>query len=918
MNKSGNNIKSELLPHAEGVREVLRRLNSHETKGLSPNQVEDQRAQHGPNELPSTDRSERWWVLLAGQFRNPLVAILFIALGISLLTGHRADAIIILTVILISAVVGFLQEYKANQALDKLGKLITPRARVIRDGQERQVEPADLVPGDILVLAPGDRVSADARLLESTNLEANEAALTGESVPVEKTLEPLPADTPLAERTNQVFLGTVISRGSGRAVVTATGAETELGQIARLVRGTSEEATPLQKQLIGFGKLIGIFLIFLNLLIFGLGIATGREWLDMLMISVAIVVAAVPEGLLPAMTIILAIGMQRLARKKGLVRKMLATETLGSVTVICSDKTGTLTRGEMTVTGLVTWAGGKPRHQSPDGFTEKPVRPDYLTREAQNHLPQLLMATGFLCNNSFQEGDLLVGTPTEKGLLAASLPWARAATADGPAWEEIWPRTEEIPFDSEHKFMATRHRHHDQPDQHLVLVKGAPERILDRCTHWFDSDGERPLADEQRRTILAEYEKLTATGARVLATAFARGENATPDDSTHWNPDSLSGLSFSGLIVFEDPLRPETKDTIRLCRRAGIRPLIITGDHRNTAAYIARQLDLPHGPDNLLDGRQLDKLSDEELKEKVKTVTVFARVAPHHKIRIVTALQSNGHITAMTGDGVNDAPALKKADIGVAVGSGTDVARETADLVLLDDNFSTLVEAVRRGRATFSNVRKVILYLMANSFKEVTLITMAILLGSPLPLLPAQILWIKMIEDSLPSMALAFEPVQPGTMDRPPRPREEPILNRGIRRLMLLFIPVVDLALFGIFYYYLLQGTSDAYAQTMAFAGLGVASRFYIFSVRNLERPLFRYRFWENQWVNLSTVFGLAMIVLPIYLPGLNRLLGVTPLAPADWLLLLAHGIFSVVIFELAKWLFLRRGTGRKTGKRPA
>ena len=864
-------------------------------QGLTREESSHRLQTYGRNELPETKRASLIFLFL-GQFRNPLIFILFFALIVSFVTNHTTDAWIILMVVMVSTLVGFLQEYKANNTLAKLKQLIKYKAKVLRAGKEMIVAQDELVPGDIIFLSPGDKVPADARVLEVANLEVIEAPLTGESMPIEKTTTLLDEATAMADRTNMVYLGTVVSRGSGKAIVTATGSATEIGHIANLVYETKEHHTPLQKQILGFGKTIGIVLIVSNIVIFGLGVATGKPILEMFLISVAMVVAAVPEGLLPAMTVILAIGMQRLAKQKGLVRKMLATETLGSVSVICSDKTGTLTQGEMRVVEIRT----ETKHVSHDGerFSER-IEPDSDASSVT------ALKIGLLCNNALVENPHdelhrwnIIGSPTEKALLIAG----RVAGLSKEKLEEKSPRILELPFDSEHKFMVTGHKIGD--NQFVAYMKGAPERVLS-FMQFVDVDGRQEILTEgKKEKIQNQCNDLTATGLRVIAVGYKSEDYQ--EHKTAIVQQDLCDFVFVGLIGIKDPLRPEAKETIALCQQAGIRPVIITGDHKLTAMAIASDLGLNLSEENVLEGQTIDALSDEALQSVVNTITLFARVEPRHKIRIVSALQANGEVVAMTGDGVNDAPALKKSDIGVAVGSGTDVAKETADLILLDDNFKTIVEAIKRGRGTFDNIRKVILYLLSNSFTEVVLIGASLLCGLPLALLPVQILWIKMIEDSLPSMALAFDPVDSSVMSKLPRKKEEPLLNNNLKKLLILFIVVSDTLLFGIFYYFWKTTGDIALAQTIAFVGLGIASRFYIFSIRGLTKSILSYNPFRNQFVNWSTVFGFLMIIIAVHVPFLNTVLHTVPLGVYEWLILIGYAMTSLVIYEIGKKIMLR------------
>lgn len=886
--------------------------------GLSKEEAKRRLERFGPNKLPEAKKFSAL-TLFVRQFKNPLIYILFAALVISFATAHLIDAGIILVVILVSSVVGFLQEYKASQALSRLKQMVRYKAKVLRDGQETVVDQEALVPGDIIFLFPGDKVPADARLIEAHNFEVVEAALTGESVPSGKNVETIASDTPLADRENMIYLGTVIARGKAKAVVTATAQQTELGNIATLVRETEEAPTPLQEQLNHFGKVIGLILVGLNVLIFGLGILRGKPLFEMFLTSVAVMVAAVPEGLLPAMTIILAIGMQKLAKHKGLVRKMLAAETLGSVSIICVDKTGTLTQGEMRVAEIITettkLSHNGESFMSAGKHGSRTIQPD---GEA-SHI--IALKTGLLCNNAIIENPeselkdwTIVGDPTEKALLLAG----RAAGLKKEELEKNEPRVAEIPFDPEYKFMATLHKlGKSQMERLSVYAKGAPEKILE-LSSFIDVDGKKTnLTAEKRKVIKKQYEDLTSSGLRVLAVAYKL--EGSININQEFTKENLDNLVFVGLVALKDPLRFGAKETITLCQDAGIRTVIVTGDHKLTAMAVGRELGITIEQEEVLVGLDLDKSTDKELQELVKKVVIFARVEPRHKIRIVSALQANGEVVAMTGDGVNDAPALKKADIGVAVGSGTDVAKEVADLVLLDNNFRTIVEAVRRGRITFNNIRKVILYLLTDASTAMTLVGGSVLLGLPLPLLPAQILWIKVAESSLPAMALAFDEVDDNTMKEKPRKKGESILSNPMKQLVVFYALIMDLVLFGLFYYYWKTSGDLDFARTIAFVGLGMNSFFYVFAVRGFKIPVLKINPLGNKFLLVAMVLGLSIIGLAVYLPFFNDILQTVPLGIKEWVVLLGYATLSIIVYEVGKKFTIAKTTkvelARSTGE---
>jgi Ca2+-transporting ATPase len=865
------------------IEQVIAELGS-DAAGLDQQQAAQRLLQYGYNRLPEPKKLSIP-VLFFRQYRNPLIYILFAALLISLLTAHWIDAIIIASVIYISSVIGFFQEYKAGQALERLQKLIRYDVNVLRNGRSQMVPHEQIVPGDVILLSSGDKIPADARLIEVNGFSVIEATLTGESLPVNKTCEPLPVETPLADRKNMVYAGTVVADGKARAIVTATGVNTELGQIATLVKSTREEQTPLQKQLFRFGKWLGLILVVINILIFLLGILTGVPLLQMFLTSVAVVVSAVPEGLIPAMTVILTVGMNKLVKNKGLVRKLVAAETLGSVSVICTDKTGTLTVGQMQVTHLIS----SQNVYDVRNFSNK------LNTEVKQ-----LLEIAIACNTGFideQNGELKVsGNPTDRALLlmGRQLGYLRHELL------HRMPLVTEWPFSSEHKFMATEHR---DATGHVLFVKGAPERILPLSAYHLNQDTIHSLDETTRERINRLYSEFTGNGYRVLALAFKR----LPSVVNRIAAEDISELVFAGFVAMKDALRPEVKIAIRQCHDAGIRPVMVTGDNRLTAARIATEAGMDLKPDAIIDGHELDLLSDEMLARRLKHIQIFARVEPRHKSRIVSAYQQNGEVVAMTGDGVNDSPALKKADIGVAMGSGSDISRDVADLVLLDDNFSTIVEAVRRGRIIFDNIRKVTLYLLTDAFSTMIIVGGAVLLGAPLPLLPAQILWMKLTESVLPAMALAFDELDEGIMKLPPRKKEEPLISPAMKKLILSYALIMDSLLFLIFLYCWNTTGDLPYARTVTFVALGLNTYFYVFAVRGFRLPVYKINPFNNRFLLIALLLGISMVLIAIYVPLFNQLLQTVPLGLNEWKWLLGYAALSIVVYETGKQLTIAR-----------
>jgi Ca2+-transporting ATPase len=866
--------------HDLSLEHLFSKLESRPT-GLTESEADERLGIFGRNSLPE-GRHFSALILFLRQFQNPLFYILLFAMILSFVMGHQGDGLIIAFVVVISGIIGFIQEFKANKALAKLNSIITYKAKAMRNGLLGIIDQEELVPGDMIELAPGDIIPADARLLSVSDLKVSEALLTGESSPSEKFVGELPLDTPLADRDNMVFQGTLVNQGTARALVVATAARTEMGQIARLLQETTEAKTPLQLQIGVFSKWLSLFLVLANLVIFLVGLALGRPFFEMFMISVVVVVSAVPEGLIPAMSIVLALGMQKLIKKKGLVRKIVSAETLGAVSVICTDKTGTLTEGEMSVEDLVS--NGRSVCVGKQGHLEE------LDRASQ-----LILKIGSLSNDALSQradndGLTVIGNPTDKALLLASLGYGLSRQD----LEELEPRLAELPFSSENKLMATLHK---LPEGGFIIyVKGAPERLLPRLGRNFcGADGQEKGLDS--RHLSEELDGLAADGRRIIAFAYKKvaQEELALDD--------LSDLVYVGAATIRDRVRADAKEAIGLCRRAGIRVVMITGDHMNTALAIGRELGIAANQEQVLTGVELDKLSEQELQIKAKQVVVYARVEPKHKLAIISALQAEGEIVAMTGDGVNDAPALKKADIGVAMGNGTDVAKQVADLVLLDSSFMTIVEAVKQGRTTFGNIKKVVTYLFTDCFQEMVIIGTSVLAGWPLPILPAQILWIKLIEDPLPATSLSFEESKSEVLNERPRRKNEALLTKPLKYNIAFYVFFMDILALLLFYYYWQVGGDVDKARTVMFAALGTSTLFNIYNIRSLGSSVFRTNPFKNHFLFISTVIGFLLFLAAIYLPKLNGLLSTVPLSLLDWLTVFLYAFAALLVFEIGKIL---------------
>jgi len=871
-------------------KEVLKRLKTSKN-GLSLEEVESRLKKFGPNELPKPKELTRLKLILS-QFKSPLIYILLIAGAVTLIIGEFLDSIVIFAAVGINSIVGFIQENKASQALEKIKETLVLEALVIRDGQEKLVEASSLVPGDVIVLRPGNKVPADARLIEAVNLKVNEAALTGEWIAETKETKTLKKEIPMADRTNIVYMGTIVEEGEARAVITETGLASELGKIALMVHKTKEEKTPFQKKLAHFSKIVGMVIAFLCLIIFTEGILTGNSFVEMFTTSVAVAVAAIPEGLPVAMTVILAIGMQRILAKGGLVRKLVAAETLGATTVICTDKTGTLTEGKMKASNVLT--------ANEDFLLEQ------RTKETSKDVT-LALKIASICSEAFIENSeeaiekwIVRGRPTDKALLLAGI----GVGLNRKNLEDEFPKISKLPFDPKRKFILSLNKL--TKTKNILFISGAPEKVLGNAKY-LEVNGKKINLTESRRQDLEErYQKLTRIGLRVIAMGYKTGISEISGKLA-----DIRDCVFVGFIGLRDPLRKTAKKMIRVCRQAGLRPIIVTGDHKLTARAVAKELRIAAQEENVLTGLDLDKMSDEELFQRMGKINVFARVEPTHKVRIVNALKIRGEVVAMTGDGVNDAPALKKADIGVALGSGTDVAKETSDLVLLDDNFSTIVTAVEGGRVIIDNIRKVITYLLSDSFSEVILIggSMVIywLTKQPwvLPVTAVQILWVNIVEDGLPDIALAFEKKEKDVMEKRPEGHRVPLLTTEMKVIIFIIGIITDLILLGLFLWLLNETRNIQYVQTMIFAALGVDSLLYVFSCKSLRRSIWHINPFSNLYLVGAVTFGFLMLFVALYVPVFQALLRTVPLGLGDWLILFGLGIIEIAAIELGKWHFL-------------
>ncbi|MBL7155356.1 MAG: HAD-IC family P-type ATPase [Candidatus Portnoybacteria bacterium] len=896
--------------HSFSIEKTLQELKSRPI-GLTEKKVKERAKKFGLNKLPEEKPFSRVKLFLK-QFKSPLIYILLIAGIITLILNDYTDTVVIFGAVFLNVVVGYLQENKASQALDKLKKVLKIRTIVFRDDQEKEISQEKLVPGDIVFLRAGYKVPADARIIEANNLRINESALTGEWLAAKKNKEILSKEVPLADRDNMAYLGTMIESGWGRAVVAEIGSKTEIGQLAQMVRETKEKKTPYQKKLAHFGKVIGLIIVVISLAIFVEGMLTGGEFIEMFTTAVAVAVAAIPEGLPVAMTVILALGMQRILKKKGLVRKLASAETLGSTSIILTDKTGTLTKAKMEVAGIYT--GHRELLSDGQKFNQKIDK-----NGQQSHILALKIA--MLCNESFIENFeepmkkwIVRGNPTEKALFLAGI----QAGLSKRELEKKQPKIDQFLFDSTYKYAATLHQFAlpsfgskasngslaSKTADNILYMVGSPEKVL-AMSSYVDNDGQKEdllLADLKK--LKNKYESLTKQGLRLIAVAYQKTKSQEID---LLEEEKNKKMVFVGFFALHDPIRKETKEAIQLCRQAGMKPIIVTGDHRLTAQAVAEKLGFKLKRENILEGKDLSRMSDKEFEKKFKDIQIYARVEPAQKLRIVQAWQKKGEVVAMTGDGINDAPALKQADIGLALGSGTDVAKEVSDLVLLTDNFSIIVGAVEQGRAIIDNIRKVITYLLSDSFTEIVLIGMSLLLGWPLPILAAQILWVNLIEDGLPNVALAFEPKEKGLMKQKPQGQDIPLLTREMKVLIFIIGLLTDLFLLGLFFYLLnYSGYTIPHIRSVIFAGLTIDSLFYVFSCKSLKRNLWHINPFSNKFLIAAWLFGLLMLIAALYLAPLQNLLKTVPLTLFDWQLILALGLINIALIEMTKWWFIK------------
>lgn len=859
--------------------QVLSDLDTDQNRGLSSTQAQHRLNEYGPNRLEGA-KKESLLSRLLSQFKDPMILVLLAAAALSLLSTGGEDwveAAIILVIVLVNACISISQENSAEKALEALQKMSAPLAKVIRDGQMVRLGTELLVPGDIILLEAGDLVPADARVLECANLKTDESAMTGESVPVSKrAMAFLPEDTALGDRENMVISSTVVTNGRAVCVVTATGMDTEVGRIARMLTDAEDVTTPLQRKMGEISKTLSFLCLSVCAVMFGVGLIYGRELLGMFMTAVSLAVAAIPEGLPAIVTIVLALGVQRMAGRNAIVKKLPAVETLGCAGVICSDKTGTLTQNRMTVVDVWSW---EDRHR------------------------QETLAIGALCNDTVltyhEDGSpRTTGDPTETAFVDAAF----RDGMDKNALEQRMPRIAELSFDSERKLMSTVH---PLNGKFRVMVKGAPDILLARCSYILSSSSPAPLTPTITKRVDEANTAMAEKALRVLGCAYKDLDALPPGELTS---DLLErGLTFVGLVGMIDPPRTEVRQAVVQCYRAGIRPVMITGDHRLTAVAIARDLDIFRPGDLAITGEDLDFMSQELLEQDVERFSVYARVSPEHKMRIVQAWQKRGMVVAMTGDGVNDAPALKAADIGCAMGiTGTDVAKGAADMILTDDNFATIVHAVEQGRGIYSNIKKAIHYLLSCNIGEILTLFLATLFNFQQdPLVPVQLLWLNLVTDSLPALALGMEPVESSVMTEKPRSAREPLFSRAFSLRLAwqgAMVGLLTLAAYWLGEYVLSDpAQADATANTMAFATLTFSQLFHAFDVRSESQSLFRLGISSNPAMNKAFLVGMALQLSVLLIPPLMDLFQVCPLSPLEWGCVLSLAVLPIVFCEIEK-----------------
>lgn len=880
--------------HSIAIEDVFAQVGSSDV-GLTDTVAKERIVQYGLNELPPEKGTPGWFLFLV-QFNSPLMYIMMVATAVSFFVGNISEAIFIFIVLFTNAIVSFYQEYKSNASLRALKSVIKLRARVIRDKRDREIDANTIVPGDIIILRAGDRIPADGRILESRTLKVNEAILTGESKLIQKDPHAhVSSDAEIGDRLNMVFMGSVVEQGLAKVLVLETGVRTQYGDIITLLKETKEEVTPLQRTTVFLSKIVGIGIFIVTTIIVLEGYFTGRSLNEIFEVALALFVSGIPEGLLPAITIVLALGMRRILKERGLVRRLGSTETLGGVTVICTDKTGTLTEGKMAVTGIIT------ADQELDTEQITSIKNDEVLPSVKTTI-----LTGLLCNDAFIENpgalphELVIrGTITEQALLHVATKFG----FDIHTEENNKPTLDKILFSSDHKYSASLRKISDTKAQ--LYVVGAPEQILKRVRNVFVQGREEGVeGNKQYEDLIHKLDKAVLQGFRVVASAY----RTLPIDTQYTDLHVMvQDLTLLGYIVLTDPIRKDVADAFLETKRAGIRTVIVTGDHRQTATVVAEKIGFTIDPEHILEGHQIEDMDDEVLRERSKTVALYARVSPRHKLRIVHAFQKNNEVVAMFGDGVNDAPALKASDIGVAVGTQVDAVREVADLVLLDSGFKTVVKAIEQGRIIFNNIRKVFLYLIVQDFSQFFLFTVAILVGLPLPLIATQLFLANLVESGLPDLALTVEQENDGIMSDPPRAPKSSILDKP-SRIWMISVFLISGTVATSFYYMTLRFTNDIdVTRTMVMILMCFESLFLVFAVRSLKKPLIRKDIFSNHLLTIAVILSFGMVLAAVYIPFLQEVFATQPLPLLLWLIVLIVSVVQVLAVDRLKIFLFKR-----------
>lgn len=863
---------SQLKWHSVSWQKVVEYFNSDEKKGLSVNEAEKRKEKYGKNILPRRKATPRWLIFL-NQFKSPLIFILAVFGIVTLVLGKYTDGIVIWAAVLLNTFIGYFQENKATRALEELNKVLRVKARVLRDGNKIEVDQEELVPGDIIFITAGDKVPADARIIESWNFKVNEAVFTGEWISASKNADVLDVKTPLADRDNMIYMGTIAEMGEVKAVVVGTGLNTELGNIAVLIQEVEKEKTPYQQKLVRFSWFMAGIIGIITLFIFTEGVLSGREFIEMFTVSVAVAVAAIPEGLPVTITAILAMGMQRILKQKGLVRKLTSAETLGSASVIATDKTLTLTEGKMEVQEVFT---------------------------LEEYNKEFALTISAFANEAFVENPdspfehwVIKGHPTDKALLTAAIEMGFSPKE----MEKEMPLIERLPFDPIKKYIVSFHK---KDGRVLAYISGSPESLISMSSN---------LTLDKKKKIEKKLLEFTTQGLRVVGVAFAELKDKKEDSFG----EKIKNVDFVGLIAMRDPLRRGVKKTIAFTKQAGINVIMVTGDHIETARAVAKEVGIDGGVGAAIEGIALDKMSDRELEDNLEDIKIFARVEPRHKLRIIDAWQKKGEVIAMTGDGINDAPAIRKADIGIALGSGSDVAKEVADLVLLGDKFSIIPSAIREGRIIIENIRKVITYLLVSTFTEIILIGTSIVFALPLPITATQILWINLIVDGFPAIAFTFEKGEKGLMKRKPERKNAPLLTPPMKKIISTMAAVNSLFFLGLFIW-LLKGSDYQidYIRTFIFAALGISSLLFVFSTKNLHKNIWQYNPFSNYFLTGTVAAGFSLIFAAVYIPMFQNLFHTVSINPLHWIALFGFGLLNIALIDLNKWYFMRKLSRKK------